>query len=227
MAGHSKWANIKHKKKVNDVKKSKLFSKLANDIKLSVNESNKDIQTNIKLKKAIDKALSNNMSKNIINNIISSSEVISQNKSIYSVIGKNSVSIIVECFDFNKNRMIGELRHLFSQYDMNLVSFKSIEYMYLKYEKISLLSEYNDRIILINFNDMFLIKAVNNYMYVDILISKSVFFILKKIDLEFDACQIFYPKNCLKLTCDTLYKLNELLLKLKKFTYIANLFYNF
>lgn len=227
MAGHSKWSNIKHRKQSNDLKKSKLFSKLANDIRISVNDSNSDVNSNFKLKKAVDKALSNNMSKNVINNIISNLEHVPQVKNIYSAIGDNGISVVIECFDYNKNRMIGEIRCVLNQYNMNLVSFKSIEYTYIKIDKIFLIENYNDK-FLFNYLDSFVLKKISdNFIFVNSDLSKDLFFLLKKLDIKFEVSQTLYPKSIINLDPSIYNKFNNMIDELKKFPYVANVFFNF
>lgn len=227
MAGHSKWANIKHKKKANDIKKSKLFSKLANDIKNSTNESNKDIKSNVKLKKAVDKALSNNMSKSIINNIIGQSDLVAHDKSFYAAVGYDGVTFIIECFDSNKNRMIGELRYLLNQYTMTLVPIKTIEYLFLKYAKIKLVGEYNEKYLYNYFSEFFLNSIIDDTIYIDFFKSKDLISILKLLNIDLEVFNCFFPKTCLYLDFSILSKMSELVSKLKKLSYMSNVFYNF
>lgn len=226
MAGHSKWANIKHKKKVNDVKKSKLFSKLASEIKASINYSSTDVNNNLKLKKAVDKALSNNMGKCIINNILSNSSRVQQDKIIYSAIGENGISIVIECFNINKNRMVGELRHLFGKYGMDLIDFKSLEYIYFKLEKILILNEYNDK-ILFSLIDVNLYNISNNALFVKKTICKIIMDILKKMNINFESSFIYCPKKKVKTSNETFLKTSELISKIRKLPYFFNIFFNF
>lgn len=227
MAGHSKWSNIKHRKQSNDLKKSKLFSKLANDIRISVSNTNLDINSNFKLKKAVDKALSNNMSKDVINNIISSLDTTSQIKNVYSAIGDNGVSIIIECFDYNKNRMIGEIRCVLNQYNMALVPFKSIEYTYFKIDKFFLTSDYNDKLLFYYLDELSLTDIFNNYIYSNIDESKNLFSLLKVLDIDFEVCKILYSKNIIKLDSSNHNKFCNMIIELEKLPYIANIFSNF
>lgn len=227
MAGHSKWSNIKHRKQSNDLKKSKLFSKLANDIRSSAITSNNDFNSNLKLKKAIDKALANNMSKDVINNIISNLDQHSNIKHIYAAVGENSSSIIIECLDSNKNRIIGELRCILNQNNVNLVSFKTIEYTYFKINKIFLINNYNDRllfclsynIILNIYSDYFL--CLNN----DFL--KKIILLLKHLCIKNECSQIFYPKNIIILDSVLYNKFLKMIIELKKLQYVSDVFCNF
>lgn len=226
MAGHSRWSNIKHKKKNNDIKKSKLFSKLANDI-ISANNSNNDVNDNYKLKKAVDKALAKNMNKSIINNIITSNVSSLDNKSIYSAVGENGASIIIECLNANKNRIIGELRCILNQYFFNLVSFKSIEYMYIKYEKILFLDELNDKFLFYYLNSFILKDLDKNTIVCETIFTKYIFLSLKKLNIKFSSYQIFLTKNSLNLCFTDIARFNSMISKLKSLPYVNNLFYNF
>lgn len=227
MAGHSKWSNIKHRKQSNDLKKSKLFSKLANDIRTSVSDSKSDINSNFKLKKAVDKALSNNMSKNVINHIISNLDHAQEVKNVYSAVGDNGISIIIECFDYNKNRMIGEIRCVLNQYNMSLVPFKSIEYTYLKIDKIFLTESYNDKFLFSYLDKLFLKKNFDSFILLNSNLSKDLFFLLKNLDIKFEVSQIFYPKSIIKLDINVYDKFYNMIIELKKLPYVANVFFNF
>ncbi|HIH2762884.1 MAG TPA: YebC/PmpR family DNA-binding transcriptional regulator [Candidatus Azoamicus sp.] len=227
MAGHSKWSNIKHRKQSNDLKKSKLFSKLANDIRTSVSDSKSDINSNFKLKKAVDKALYNNMSKNAINHIISNLDHTQEVKNVYSAIGDNGISVIIECFDYNKNRMIGEIRCVLNQHNMSLVPFKSIEYTYLKGDKIFLTENYNDKFLYNYLDKLFLKKNFDNFVLLNSDLSKDIFFLLKKLDIKFEVSQVLYPKNIIKLDTNVYDKFYNMIIELKKLPYVANVFFNF
>lgn len=227
MAGHSKWANIKHKKKLNDVKKSKLFSKLANDIKASTINSNSDLKNNFKLKKAVDKALSSNMSKSIIKNIIAQEVQSTHEKSTYAGASENGIYLVIECFNLNKNRIVGELRFLLNKYGMELVQFKSISYLFLKCTKFVLSTYYNEKILFRFLNSYDFNEILDDRILLDFENSKNLNLIIKNLQIDFDAYDNFYPKNLLVLD-DVMYsKIYELISKLKKYNYVSNIFYNF
>ncbi len=227
MAGHSKWTNIKHKKQTNDVKKSKLFSKIASDLKSSISDSSIDLKNNIRLRNAVDKALSNNMSKSIINNIISQQACLTQEKSIYCGSGSNGVCLIIECFDLNKNRVVGELRHLLGQYDIELVQFKSIAYLFLKYIKLGLVSDYNDKFLFKFLNKIDFNKSLDDIIFLDSSNIRIIGFVMKFLCIEVNHYDYFLAKTLLIFDKNSYCKMHELILKLKKYSYISNVFFNF
>lgn len=227
MAGHSKWANIKHKKKANDIKKSKLFSKLANNIKTSIIDSNIDIKSNSKLKKAIDDALANNMSKDIINNILYNENTIIQEKVTYAANSNEGFIFIIECFNSNKNRIIGELRCILNQYNINLIPLKDIEYLFNRYCKINFLNIYNNKYVIDYFNNKIQLDLIDNNLFLKIEESKIFFSELKLLNMSFTSNIFFYPKNLMLIDDISLKRMKDLISKLKKISYISNIFFNF
>jgi len=113
MAGHSKWANIKHKKERADAKKGKLFSRLTKEIINSVKQGGPDPETNPKLRLAVDKAKAANLpNDNIERNIkkASSTDQTGYDELTYELYGHGGVGIIVEAMTDNKNRTASDLR---------------------------------------------------------------------------------------------------------------------
>ncbi|HRW58405.1 MAG TPA: YebC/PmpR family DNA-binding transcriptional regulator [Chlamydiales bacterium] len=113
MAGHSKWANIKHKKDRADKKKGKIFSRLAKEIITAVKESGSDPKTNAKLRLIIQKAKSTNMPNDIIERNIkkaSSADTANYSEMMYELYGYGGVGILVEALTDNKNRTASEIK---------------------------------------------------------------------------------------------------------------------
>lgn len=130
MAGHSKWANIKHKKERADKKKGKLFSRIAKEI-ISAAKQGSDPKTNAKLRLAIQKAKDNNVpNENIARNIKKASDKNQANyfETTYEIYGHGGVGIIVDVMTDNKNRVSSEIRVALnrcggSQANLGAVSF--------------------------------------------------------------------------------------------------------
>jgi len=119
MAGHSKWANIKHKKEKTDAQKGKIFTKLGREIAIAVREGGSDPEVNSKLKDVIAKAKANNMpNENIMRSIKKAAGElgsVSYEEITYEGYGPEGVAIIVEAVTDNRNRTAGEIRHIFDR----------------------------------------------------------------------------------------------------------------
>ncbi len=124
MAGHSKWAQIKHKKAVVDAKRGKIFTKVAKEITVAVRLGGKDPAMNPRLRTVILKAKSINMPNENIERAIKkgSGELqdVQYEEIRYEGYGPGGVAVLVDCMTDNKNRTVGEIRHLFSKYNGNL-----------------------------------------------------------------------------------------------------------
>ena len=136
MAGHSKWANIQHRKKRQDAKRGKLFTKLIKEITVAAREGGGDADSNPRLRLALDKAFSGNMNKDTIEKAIKRGtgnlEGVSYEELTYEGYSSSGVAIIVECVTDNKNRTVAEIRHIFSKFSGNLGSSGSVSYLFNK-----------------------------------------------------------------------------------------------
>jgi len=134
MAGHSKWANIKHRKARQDAKKSKMWSKCAKAIMVAARAGGGDPAMNLTLRYAIDDAKAENMPKDNIDNAIKkgTGELGGENIEpvIYEGYGPGGVAILVDCLTDNKNRTVGELRSIFSKNGGNLGTSGSVAYLF-------------------------------------------------------------------------------------------------
>jgi len=136
MAGHSKWANIKHRKGAQDAKRGKLFTKLIREITVAAKMGGGESSSNPRLRAALDKGLSNNMTRDTIERAIKRG-VGDQDGENYEEIryegyGTNGVAVIVECLTDNKNRTVSEVRHAFSKAGGNLGTDGSVSYLFSK-----------------------------------------------------------------------------------------------
>ena len=135
MAGHSKYANIKHRKAAQDAKKTKIFTKLARQITIAAKMKGLDPETNPSLKLAISKAKYNNLPKDRIDKAIKSAAAIDSSDSAYEEIryegyGPCGVPLIIETLTNNKNRTAGEVRSILSRYNGNLGSSGSVTHLF-------------------------------------------------------------------------------------------------
>jgi YebC/PmpR family DNA-binding regulatory protein len=136
MAGHSKWANIQHRKGAQDAKRGKLFTKLIREITISARLGGGDASSNPRLRAAMDSALSNNMTKDTIERAIKRGSGGMEGESLdeirYEGYGPGGVAVLVDCMTNNRNRTVGEVRHAFSKMGGNLGAEGSVSYLFKK-----------------------------------------------------------------------------------------------
>ena len=136
MAGHSKWANIKHRKAAQDAKRGKIFTKLIREITTSARIGDPDPASNPRLRAAVAAALSNNMTRDTINRAIQrgagGGDGAELETIIYEGYGPAGTAVIVECMTDNRNRTVSEVRHAFSKCGGNLGTDGSVAYLFTK-----------------------------------------------------------------------------------------------
>ena len=136
MAGHSKWANIQHRKKAQDAKRGKLFTKLIREITTAARMGGADAGSNPRLRAAIDAALTANMTKDTIERAIKRGSGAADSDNFeevrYEGYGPHGVAIMVDCLTDNRNRTVAEVRHAFTKYGGNLGTDGSVAYLFAK-----------------------------------------------------------------------------------------------
>ncbi len=136
MAGHSKWANIQHRKKAQDAKRGKIFTRLVREISVAAREGGGDPESNPRLRLAIDKANGANVPKDNIERAIkkATGELAGVNyESIrYEGYGPGGVAVMVDCLTDNRNRTVAAVRHAFSKHGGNLGTDGSVAYLFEK-----------------------------------------------------------------------------------------------
>lgn len=136
MAGHSKWANIKHRKGAQDAKRGKLFTKLIREITVAAKMGGKDPDSNPRLRIAIDKALGQNMTRDTIDRAIKrgagGEEGANLDEVRYEGYGPGGVAVMVDCMTDNRNRTVSEVRHAFTKAGGNLGTDGSVAYIFSK-----------------------------------------------------------------------------------------------
>ncbi len=134
MSGHSKWANIKHKKGKTDAKRGNVFTKLGREIALAVKAGGPDPVSNSRLKDIIAKAKSNNMpSDNIARSIKKAGgdgDDTQYEEITYEGYGPAGVAIIVDVLTDNRNRAAGDIRHFFDKYGGNMGTSGCVSFMF-------------------------------------------------------------------------------------------------
>lgn len=136
MSGHSKFANIKHKKERNDAKKGKVFTKIGRELMVAVKAGGSDPENNSRLKEIIAKAKSNNMPNDTIARSIKKASGESGDTNYenitYEGYGPGGVAVIVECLTENKNRTAANVRHALSKFGGNLGTTGCVSFMFEK-----------------------------------------------------------------------------------------------
>jgi YebC/PmpR family DNA-binding regulatory protein len=136
MAGHSKWANIQHRKNAQDAKRGKVFTKLIREIGVAARNGGGDPNTNPRLRLAMDKALTANMTKDSIERAIKKAtgelEGVSYEEIRYEGYAPGGVAVIVECMTDNRQRTVADVRHAFAKFGGNLGTDGSVGYLFRK-----------------------------------------------------------------------------------------------
>jgi len=145
MAGHSKWANIKHRKARQDAAKSKVFTKIIRELTVSAREGGGDVSSNARLSLAVDNAKAANMPKENIDRAIKKGtgelEGESYEEVTFEGYGPGGVAYYVECTTDNNNRTVSEIRHIFSKHGGNMGTSGSVAFLFEQKGIISLKSE--------------------------------------------------------------------------------------
>ncbi|WP_018955063.1 YebC/PmpR family DNA-binding transcriptional regulator [Thioalkalivibrio sulfidiphilus] len=136
MAGHSKWANIQHRKNAQDAKRGKLFTKLIKEITVAARMGGSDLNSNPRLRLAVDKALDANMTKDTVERAIKRGagelEGVNYEEIRYEGYGPGGVAIMVDTMTDNRNRTVAEVRHAFTKCGGNLGTDGSVAYLFEK-----------------------------------------------------------------------------------------------
>lgn len=133
MAGHSKWANMKHRKARQDAKKGKIFTKIIRELTVAA-KMNPDASANPRLRVAVEKALSENMTRDTIDRTIKRASGTGENEHyeelVYEGYGPNGIAIIVETMTDNHKRTVADVRNAFTKNSGNLGTTGSVSYLF-------------------------------------------------------------------------------------------------
>ena len=134
MAGHSKWANIKHRKAGQDAKRGKVFTKIIRELTVASKLGGGNVADNPRLRAIVDKALSANMTRDTIDRAIARGAGASENENLqeltYEGYGPGGVAILCETLTDNKNRTVAEVRHGFSKFGCSMGTSGSVAYLF-------------------------------------------------------------------------------------------------
>ncbi len=148
MAGHSKWANIRHRKGRQDAKRSKIFTRLIREIIVAAKMGDPTPENNPRLRNAIDEALSNNVPKDKIKQAITRATGGGEGGELlevrYEGYGPGGVAVMVDCMTDNINRTVGEVRHAFTKHGGNLGTDGSVAFIFTKRGVITVAAGYDE-----------------------------------------------------------------------------------
>jgi len=134
MAGHSKWANIKHRKAAADSKKGKVFTRLIKEITVAAKAGGGDPDSNPKLRLMLDKARDANMTKDSVTRAIQRGtgelEGVSYEEARYEGYGPGGAAVMVDCLTDNRTRTIAEVRHAFTKHGGNIGADGSVAFQF-------------------------------------------------------------------------------------------------
>ncbi len=237
MAGHSKWANIKHKKAAQDAKRGKVFTKIIKELMVSAKIGGSDPESNPRLRQAISSAKAANMPNDTMTRAIQKGsgelEGVNYEENTYEGYGPGGVAIIMDVMTDNKNRTVAEIRHLMSKYDGNLAENGSVSWMFERLGQITISADgYDENKVFeealergaddfSKLDNAFLITSSpsSTVDIADTMIEKGYNVISSGIELV--------PKNTLKVKGDDVKKLINLINQLEEHDDIQNIYSNF
>lgn len=151
MAGHSKWANIRHRKGRQDAKRGKIFTKLIRELTVAA-KGGANPADNPRLRAAVENALYENMKRDTVDKAIArgagTTDAENYEELTYEGYGVNGVAFIVECMTDNRNRTAGEVRHAFDKRGGNLGTSGSVAYLFAKKGQISFAVGVNEDVLM-------------------------------------------------------------------------------
>ena len=152
MAGHSKWANIKHRKARQDAKRAKVWTKVIREVTVAARIGGGNVEDNPRLRAAVDNALSVNMPRDTIDRAVKrgagGEDGAEVEELTYEGYGPSGVAILVEAMTDNRNRTVAEVRHAFTKYGGNLGTDGSVAYLFSKQGLLSFSADNNEETIL-------------------------------------------------------------------------------
>ena len=152
MAGHSKWANIKHRKAGQDAKRGKIFTKIIRELTVAAKIGGSNPADNPRLRAVVDKALGANMTRDTIERAIArgvgNAESDNLEELIYEGYGPGGVAVLCETLTDNKNRTVAEVRHGFSKFGGSLGTNGSVAYLFEKTGVVNFVAGNDEELIM-------------------------------------------------------------------------------
>ncbi|MDZ7783774.1 MAG: YebC/PmpR family DNA-binding transcriptional regulator [Halioglobus sp.] len=141
MAGHSKWANIKHRKAAQDAKRGKAFTKLIRELVVAARQGGPAVEDNPRLRAAVDKALGANMTRDTIDRAIArgagDTDTDNMEELTYEGYAAGGIAVLIEAMTDNRNRTVAEVRHAFTKRGGNLGTDGSVAYLFERRGQLS------------------------------------------------------------------------------------------
>lgn len=151
MAGHSKWANIKHRKAAQDAKRGKMFTKLIRELVVAAKQGALP-EDNPRLRAAVDKALAANMTRDTIDRAIArgagANETDNMEELTYEGYAPGGIAVLVEVMTDNRNRTVADVRHAFTKRDGNLGTDGSVAYLFTRKGRLSFAPGVDEELLL-------------------------------------------------------------------------------
>jgi len=235
MAGHSKWANIQHRKGRQDAVRSKLFSKISKEITVAAKMGDPDVDKNPRLRLAVKEARSNSVPKDVIERAIKKSQVsdsTSYEDIRYEGYASGGVAIIVEALTDNRNRTASNVRSLFVKYGGNLGETGSVSFMFDRLGvvvfQISVGDEEKMMELAIEVNALDVETENDTYSF--FCNDKSLSVMTDDLEQKLGECElaklIWKPKNYLSISSDQQNSLIKLIDSLENDDDVQNVYIN-
>ncbi|MCS7244546.1 MAG: YebC/PmpR family DNA-binding transcriptional regulator [candidate division WOR-3 bacterium] len=237
MAGHSKWAQIKHKKAIKDARKGKLFSKIVREITVAVKVGGPDPEGNPRLRLALEKAKEVNLPKDnierAIKKAIGGDEGNNYEEVIYEGYGPEGVAFVVKTLTDNKNRTVNEIRYIFSKYGGSLATSGSVLWQFSEKGTIYILKnkvreeEVFELALSLNIEDI----KEDEDSYVVYTLPKDFHSVKEKLQesgIEIESATItLIPQNTIKVSSDKAQKVLKLYEALEEHDDVQEVYANF
>ena len=209
MAGHSKWANIKHRKARQDASRGKVWTKVIREITVAAKDG-PDPNDNPRLRLALEKANSANMPKDTIKRAIEKGSGTGDTGDLEEIIfegyGPGGVAILVETMTDNRNRTVSDVRHAFSKFGGNLGTDGSVAYLFKKLGIIQINKNYSEEELMENVIESGAIDFTEEEDFFEVTTDPNQF---SRIIEYFKQNKIEYLNAELSLSADTLVNLNQ------------------
>ena len=209
MAGHSKWANIKHRKARQDASRGKVWTKVIREITVAAKDG-PDPNDNPRLRLALEKANSANMPKDTIKRAIEKGSGTGDTGDLEEIIfegyGPGGVAILVQTMTDNRNRTVSDVRHAFSKFGGNLGTDGSVAYLFKKLGIIQINKNYSEEELMENVIESGAIDFTEEEDFFEVTTDPNQF---SRIIEYFKQNKIEYLNAELSLRADTLVNLNQ------------------
>lgn len=237
MAGHSKWANIKHRKGAQDKKRAKIFSRIIKELTVAAKEGGPDADSNPRLRLAIQNAKGANMPKDTIERAIkkaSGSDAANYMEVTFEGYASNGVAVFVECTTDNNNRTVGNVRSYFSKYGGALGTNGSLEFIFdrkgvftIDPSQIEIEIEDLEMELIDGGLEELITKEDTFTIFVDFADFSNMSNTLEKLGIEAKNAELQrIPNNSKKLTVEQAKSVLKLIDKIEEDDDVQNVFHN-